>query len=670
MKKLLYAGLSLLMCASILPCNIYAAEKEETENEKEETVYVINDAAGKTNETIVSTWLKNNTDSKTISDKCNIENVENLKGKEKYTSSNGVNTWTTKKGEDIYYQGISKENSPVNVKVTYTLNGKEVKPEEIAGKKGEVKVHYEYINTASENVNGHDYSVAFMMITAMYLDGDNFSNVTIDNGKVINDGDRYIVVGYGLPGLSKDLGVSSNALEGFTISATTTNFKTSDSLTVASNEVLNELDLSKVNDLSSLTAQINTLSSSADELENGSKQLNNGLLELQAKLPALSDGIYQLVSGSSRLASGTAALVSGTNTLKDGTSQLNSKYAALNSGISSASKGSSALYNGLCQVSAGVDELVKGQASLSAGLNKVSGGISTLKDSLTSILNANTQASSYVTLSIDSIKTIKANLDAVIATLPESDAVQKAELSQLSASLATYTADESGQVQVSDGVLKALGGASAYMSGANNGLTQAVAALSPSGNHDQALNGNLADAIYQLQSGDNALGLGLNGNPEDLVNNPGLVNAVKSLTAGSNDLKTGLNAANSGSALVSEGLSSLDSGASSMQSASLLLNEGTNTLFNGLNSANGSIPELINGVKELSEGSTSLANGMAKFNAEGIKKIVNLFEGDVKSLLSNFDNVITASKNYKSFTGLSSDMDGKVKFIIKTAAVK
>ena len=39
----------------------------------------------------------------------------------------------------------------------------------------------------------------------MILPGEHFSNVTIDNGKVVSDGNREIVVGFGVPGLQDSL---------------------------------------------------------------------------------------------------------------------------------------------------------------------------------------------------------------------------------------------------------------------------------------------------------------------------------------------------------------------------------------------------------------------------------------------------------------------------------
>ena len=53
----------------------------------------------------------------------------------------------------------------------------------------------------------------FTMVTAMMLPGDEYTNVTIDNGRILSDGDKNIVVGLGFPGLEENLNLSSEDLD-------------------------------------------------------------------------------------------------------------------------------------------------------------------------------------------------------------------------------------------------------------------------------------------------------------------------------------------------------------------------------------------------------------------------------------------------------------------------
>ena len=54
---------------------------------------------------------------------------------------------------------------------------------------------------------------------------------------------------------------------------------------------------------------------------------------------------------------------------------------------------------------------------------------------------------------------------------------------------------------------------------------------------------------------------------------------------------------------------------------------------------------------------------MAKFNEEGITKLVDAVDGDIVSLLDRAKAVAEASKDYRTFSCLADDMTGEVRFI-------
>ena len=109
----------------------------------------------------------------------------------------------------FYYQGQSNKDLPVSVKFTYFLDGQEMQPQDLVGKSGHLQIKIQYTNNEkkSAKVDGKNETIysPFVMLTAMILPDDTFSNVTIDNGKVISDGSRNIVVGVGMPGLKDSL---------------------------------------------------------------------------------------------------------------------------------------------------------------------------------------------------------------------------------------------------------------------------------------------------------------------------------------------------------------------------------------------------------------------------------------------------------------------------------
>ena len=162
-------------------------------NEKEETVYVFTDAEGNETKVIVSDKLKNNEGSDEIEDKSNLENIENVKGDEKYTDNGGGNITWDAQGNTIYYQGDSTQEIPIKVKVTYKLDGREIAPEDLAGKSGRVTIRYEYENTekVTEKVGDKEekVSVPFTVLTGLMFTNNKVSNVEVSEGKVINQGE-------------------------------------------------------------------------------------------------------------------------------------------------------------------------------------------------------------------------------------------------------------------------------------------------------------------------------------------------------------------------------------------------------------------------------------------------------------------------------------------------
>ena len=144
---------------------------------KDESVYVIADAAGTVQKVIVSDWIKNAAEADTLEDVSTLDEIENLKGDETFeeTDDNGL-AWAAG-GHDIYYQGTSTQELPVTMSVTYYLDGEEMSPEEIAGKSGEVTIRYDFENHMEQEVelNGEKVSlhVPFAVVTGWLLDVDN-----------------------------------------------------------------------------------------------------------------------------------------------------------------------------------------------------------------------------------------------------------------------------------------------------------------------------------------------------------------------------------------------------------------------------------------------------------------------------------------------------------------
>ena len=309
---------------------------------KDETVYVLTDASGAVQNIIVTDRLGNPTGSETISDVSELSDIENMEGDETFTQNGTELTWNAG-GRAITYRGVTDQTPPVTMQVRYFLDGTELSPEEITGKSGHVTIRYEYTNNETKVVklDGKEETlyVPFAVLTGLMLDGEYFSNVTVSNGKLINDGSRTFAVGLAFPGLQEDLGLSRDKLEipeAVEISADAVDFTLGEVLTVVTNEPFNALDPDR------LTESIGT-----EELEDSLDQLVDGMTQLLDGSSALYDGLCTLLEKANELSAGVDELASGAAALKDGTDKLANGAGDLASGAQDLKTGAGTLASGV-----------------------------------------------------------------------------------------------------------------------------------------------------------------------------------------------------------------------------------------------------------------------------------------------------------------------------------
>ena len=300
--------LTLALALSVAPCAL--AETVD----KKETVYVLADATGAAQRIIVSEKLTNKNAEAELRDESRLKDIENVSGEETYTEDNGVLVWKAD-GASITYQGTSEEELPVGMTVKYTLDGQVVTPEELAGKSGHLVMDVEYASnlTGRATVNGEELElpVPFLMATVMLIDGDVFQNVEVTHGRLLEVGDRKLIVTWGLPGLHDALDLSNDEIEekidmeiptGAQITADVTNFTLSGSYTAATNalfQTLDEAELDKELDVDDMTGELSDAMSQlldgAQQLRDGNRELADGLLELDGNSDTLADAAKQVL---------------------------------------------------------------------------------------------------------------------------------------------------------------------------------------------------------------------------------------------------------------------------------------------------------------------------------------------------------------------------------------
>lgn len=700
--------------------------------DKDETVYVITDAAGVSQQVIVSDHLRNPKGEATLRDASNLTGIENVKGNEGYSGSASNMTWKAN-GKDIYYRGSTTEQLPFEVSVRYELDGKEISPADLAGKSGRVAMTFNYKVNRTMTVQDGDEQVAvplpFMAITGMVLDNDQFTNIEVDNGKVLDDGDRTMVVGLALPGLEEALGLNKEAPaetaeadadaeedgKGFdldidipgsvTVTADVTDFSLDATMTMASCDMLSDLDVDDVNSLDDLSDALDELTDASSQLVDGSNELYDGIRQLYDKSGDLIDGVNDLSDGAKKLNDGAKQLKDGTTDLYFGADQINGGASSLAGGLGQLSSNSSDLVSGARQivdaVFASATQQIKDQGvalpedltleNYTEVLQQVSDAVaSTITEEAVragleqkGLSGADTQnLALYIAADI---KTENETMEAAVvragAKLQNAQTVQT-----ISASAGSLTEEEQEALEKLVPIIMAGGSVdqetaqfialvalkTSPTTDPTSGIGNAVSLV-----QDAAYVKDMKQAIAQDPNAAETIAAGIaqiikekqtavGGQFADVLDQ---LNSVKKFYNGLQTYTAGVDSARAGANQLSSGALELKRGAEKLQDGAAELYKGTTDLYDGTQKlAEGGVT-LRDGVKKLKNGAGELRDGMEKFDEEGIQKITNAFEGDLNNVVDRLHDVADGANAYNNFSGIASGATGKVKFIFKTAGI-
>lgn len=660
-----------------------STEENTGEAFKEESVYVKADPSGKVTSTTVTEWLKN-PGSGTFADVTGLDDVRNIKGDEEFTKGSGEEVNWKSEGDDIYYQGTTDQELPVDVKVSYKLDGKDISAEDLEGKDGKVEIHIDYDNKSKEtvDVNGEQVEMytPFTMVTAMMLSADEYSNITIDHGKIMSDADKNIVVGLGFPGLSENLNLDDADLDidipdSVTITADVKDASVGPTITVASSEIMDEFDLSDVNDFDSLEDSIGQLEDAADQLVDGSKEAADGSKELADGSKTLADGSKELASGSKTLADGSKELSDGVNTLNDKSGELISGVNTLADGVHKYTSSVSALADGSASVAAGADTVKAGTAQIQAGIQGAKAGADVIVAGYEGEQGAVAGAQNLVGALEQLKNTVAANggsgitsdqiaaiaSQTAVGTMAQIDPNNELPEEQRQAIIGAYTA----------GFQQAL---RSLVSQVDAGIANSSNQLQAGIGQIQAGASQLASGMQQLYGGTKELQSGLG---ELTDGSAVLAQGTSELSNGATAVAGGAAALNESSSLLTIGTSKLKEGGAQLASGVGQLANGAGQVFSGASAladgsqqlADGS-QQLADGSQQLADGNQQLADGMSEFKTEGIDKLAEVFDGDIQNVTSRIDAMSTLGKSYKSFAGIKDGMNGSTKFIIETVGVE
>ena len=672
---------------------------------KDETVYVLAGADGSVQKIIVSDWLKNELDSASLTDKSGLSNIENVKGDESYSINGDNMTVWDAQGNDIYYQGDIQKELPVGLTVRYTLNGKAVSPEQLKGQSGKVTIRFDYENRQYETVqiNGQNQRiyVPFAMLTGMILDNDTFRNVTVTNGKLVNDGDRTVVVGLAFPGLQENLNLSRDQLSipsSVEITADVTDFSLGMTVTLACNDLFSQLgDV----DLGSLDAagSLNKLTDAMDQLLNGSSALYDGLTTLLDKSGELAAGVEEL-------AQGAAAIKAGADSLDEGAAELKAGLADLSEGLNKLSANSAALNGGAEQVFNSLLETATAQIR-AKGLTVPDLTIENYAEELNKLIKSLDETTVYenalpqVTAAVEKQRPL--------ITQKVTAAVRQEVEAKVTAAVKTE-ATTAAQAQVAENVIRT----------ATRMTKKDYDAAVAAGQIPQATQ-DAVNAAIQAQLSDPDVQKQINAAVEAQMASETVKNTIKAQTdaqmqtekvqaaisqnvelqvkkaiaenMASDEVQKQLQAASEGSKTLialkaslddynafylglldytagvdeaAEGSDELYAGAGDLKDGTAELRAGAAKLYAGVLQLKDGTPALVSGVTQLKDGAMQLSEGLQQLNKEGIQKLTKLLQDDLGDLTARVKATIDVSKDYRSFSGISDDASGQVKFIYRT----
>ncbi len=472
---------------------------------------------------------------------------------------------------------------PVRLSISYTLNGISVTPEELTGKSGSVTIRIDYENTRAEqhSINGRQETLysPYIALTAMALDSDVFSNVSITNGSLVNDGSRTVAAGLAFPGLAES-GDKLDIPGYIEISAYARDFDFGGTFTIVTNEPFREASKKEkdedILDADGLSDSMDKLSDAMDKLMDGSGELYDGLRTLLDKSYELVDGINRLADGAYELYSGAAKLDSGAGELYGGASELSGGLSRLASNNAELNGGAEKVFDSLLSAAtkqlraAGIDESMAPDLTIEnygKVLDSLSGGMSVSRDEIRAQVEAAVRQEV-----LGKVLEVQGIIDKdIYSALPDDDPRKAA----IDAAVDAQMQSEAVQAQIEE----------------------------------------ITEEKYQAAS-----------------QGAGQIQALKAQLDEYNKFYTGLNDYTAGVSEAQAGAAKLAGGAAELKSGTAQLYSGTAELYSGVKKMQDSTPELIDGVRRLTDGSKELRDGIVKLNDEGIQKIIDAFDGDLSGL--------------------------------------
>lgn len=663
-----------------LPDGIELIEPEtETEQEraadtlpdgvdKSETVDVKADASGAVQEIKVSEVLRRQSGTTEIVDDSQLSEIRNTKGDETFIQQpDGTIIWENK-GEEIEYEGMSNLPLPVSVQIHYYLNGQEIQPQQLAGQSGKLKIRFDYTNETQRRitVDGKKIKVKvpFTVISAMVLSSDVFSNIKVENAKLMTMGDQSMIVGCAFPGLADSLKLDryeptkeTEIPDFIEVTADVRDFELDFTTTIVSAGLFEDIDL--FDDAEDLTDSMKELNRASGKLVDGAEELVKGIQKIRSSLQQYVDGVTAIDNGARQLKSGLTTLSVNGKKLESGAQALQNGLEQLDASLSKISLDSSDETQ--------LAEAIQAARALGDDVLALSESLEQLNMGLIAVQEFSEQAQSYAAAVEAAEQTIRQELEEIqLSDLAEAaNATARTQAGNaVDAALDGTQLTEEEKLAIRNSVVDSIDVSAAidgrvfaaqeHIGVALDSLQNVPELTLPETSSIDIV--PMVEAVSDMQSQLTILSRaasGLSDQAESLSSLPDMLDTLKQsvskLADGSAQLTDGIEAFGSGIDQLGEGASTLSSGTGKLNSAGSALNSGMQTL---------------------EQGAKSYEEGIKVFDEDGIGQLNKLAGNDLKKIIQRMRAVQKADSQYENYAGISEGKNGSVRFIIETEEIK
>lgn len=677
-KKQILAGvLTVVVTATTAATPLQVCAAESTGG-KEEVIYVMTDAEGNVeNVNVVNIFGKGD-----VTDYGDYSSVKMLTSTEPITQDGDKITFTTGK-DKVYYQGTLEDAQiPWNIEISYTLDGKEISPKELAGQSGTLKIHI----VVTENANADSTFYENYALQAVFtLDTAKCENIVAEGATLANVGADKQISYTVLPGKGLDAEITADVVDFEMDAAAINGVKLDLNIEIDDSELMD-----KVAEIQDATTDLND---GAKDLKDGAGDLNDGAKDLKDGAVDLNDGAKKLKDGAKDLQDGAGDLYNGVNSLDDGINSLKSGIGTVQNGLNTLNGKSSDLTGGSAQMlealktiqsslngvaisTEQLQTLTDSSAAIKQGISDLYNGAAALQtavsyDSYKATMQANgldidalkAQNAATIANMQSQVQTMQASLEQ-IQSYPgyESDPTMAAQAAQLQTQIETF----GGLIQLLSANNGAIGGTETYfaaMSGGAADLVNGLTELQTKYTAFDAAIGELVTNLSGLAVNMSALKAGI----DQLVTQYSTLNSgIQEYTTGVATIVSGYGELTTGAGKLADGSKELLNGSSDLKQGTVDLYDGTVDLYDGTSDLYDGTVDLYDGTSDLYDGTVELQDGTKEFYDKTYDMDTQVRDqiDDMLAEISGSDAPVV------SFVSDKNENVNSVQFVIKTAAIE